>query len=97
MGKERMRGQAMTAATVRIAVVRAVGLRNHSKVAYDGHTKREAPLEVGASRAADLVVGESGREFHAGGEGGGVRLWLWPGDMSSWSFMLSISYSHLPF
>lgn len=32
---------------------------------FDGHTKGEAPLEGSASRVADLVVGESGREFHA--------------------------------
>lgn len=71
MRKERMRGQATTAATICIAVVRAMGIRNHSKVVCDGHTKGEAPLEGGASRVVDLVVGESGREFHAGqGESG---------------------------
>lgn len=47
MRKERMRGQETTAATMCIAVVRAVGIRNHSEVVCDGHTKGEAPWEGG--------------------------------------------------
>lgn len=33
---------------------------------FDGHTKGEVPLGGGASRLADLVMGESEKEFHAG-------------------------------
>lgn len=94
MRKERMRGQAMTAATICITVARAIRIRNLSKVVLMG-TQKGRHLWRGVPAGWQIWWWESW-----GGSSmldGGVRLWLWPGDMSFWFFMLLVSCSHLPF